>query len=60
MRTDPIVRQVRQVRHAIDRESQNDSERYYRLLLGLQQKLAERLVRRQPRPLAPARRKRTG
>ncbi len=60
MGTDPIVRQVRQIRHGIDRECQNDSEAYYRLLLGWQQKVAERLVHRQPRLLATTRRKKTG
>lgn len=60
MAIDPIIRQVRQIRHAIDRECQQDPERYYRLLQGWQQKLTGRLVRRQPRPLATARRKKTG
>lgn len=51
MANDPIIQEIRDIRHAIEKECQGDSERYYQHLLSLQEKSAERLVRRQPKPL---------
>jgi len=51
MTEDPIVREVREIRHQIEKECQQDSEKYYQHLKTLQNKLAERLVSRHPKPL---------
>lgn len=49
MREDPIVREVREIRHEIEGECDNDAEAFYEWLTASQQKLKGRLVRRQPR-----------
>ncbi len=49
MRADPIVREIREIRHEI--ESEYDGEAFYEWLIASQQKLEERLVCRQPRLL---------
>jgi len=51
MTEDPIVREVREIRHQIEKECQQDSEKYYQHLKTLQNKLAERLVSHHPKPL---------
>ena len=51
MTQDPIVKEVREIRHQIDEECVQDPEKYYRYLQKLQKKLAKRLVCRQPNPL---------
>ena len=51
MREDPIVREVREIRHGIESECENDTEAFYEWLIASQQKLKGRLVRRQPKPL---------
>ncbi len=51
MTQDPIVREVREIRHQIDRECGQDSEKYYQHFQKLQKKLQKRLVRREPKPL---------
>ncbi len=58
MTEDPIVREVRKIRHQIEKECQQDSEKYYQHLKTLQNKLAERLVSRHPKPLVTAELKR--
>lgn len=51
MREDPIVREVREIRHEIESECENDTEAFYEWLIASQQKLKGRLVRRKPKPL---------
>ena len=51
MTRDPIVREVREIRHQIDKECGQDPEKYYQYLQRLQKKLTKRLVCRQPSPL---------
>jgi hypothetical protein len=51
MREDPIVREVREIRHEIEGECERDAEAFYEWLIASQQKLKGRLVRRQPKPL---------
>ncbi len=48
MSPDPIIEEVRQVRREIEAECQNDPEKYYRLLLDVQEQYRDRLVRRGP------------
>jgi hypothetical protein len=58
MKRDPIVGEVREVRHEIDRECQHDPEKYYQYLKASQDKLVGRLVCRQPKPLIAGEKKR--
>ncbi|MEA2078876.1 MAG: hypothetical protein U9P00_03295 [Pseudomonadota bacterium] len=55
---DPIVREVRKIRKEIEEKCQQDPEAYYQHLKASQEKLRNRLVRRQPRTLA--KQKKTG
>jgi len=48
---DPIVYEVRNIRHQIEKECHQDPDKYYQHLVSLQEKLAKRLVRRKPKPL---------
>ncbi|MFH1672815.1 MAG: hypothetical protein ABIF87_05255 [Pseudomonadota bacterium] len=57
MTQDPIVKEVRDIRHQIDKEYGQDPEEYYQHLQRLQKKLAKRLVCRQPNPLAVSKQK---
>ena len=52
MRDDPIVREVREIRHEIERECKDDAEAFYEWLVASQQRLGKRLIRRQPRLLS--------
>ncbi|MDY6855422.1 MAG: hypothetical protein SWO11_12065 [Thermodesulfobacteriota bacterium] len=56
---DPIVKEVREIRHQIDKECEEDPEKYYQHLQRLQKKLLKRLVCRQPNPL-PVPKQKTG
>jgi len=58
MKTDPIVEQVRQVRRQIEDENQQDPELFYQHLKKIQERLSDRLVCRQPKPLATSMKKR--
>ena len=51
---DPIVREVRDIRHRIEKECHHDPEEYYQYLKSLQEKLGERLVCRKPNPVPDA------
>jgi len=59
MTQDPIVKEVREVRHQIDKECGHDPERYYQHFQKLQKKFKKRLVRREPNPL-PVFKQKTG
>ena len=50
MVNDPIVREIREIRHEIERECEGDAKAFYKWLIASQRKIGERLVRRQPRP----------
>ena len=49
---DPIVNEIREIRHKIESECRDDPEAFYEWLIASQQKLGKRLVRRQPKPLS--------
>ena len=57
MTSDPIVREVREIRHEIERECQIDPEKYYQRLKASQGKLVGRLACRQPKPFVTAKQK---
>ena len=47
---DPIVEEVREVRHEIEKEAGDDANAYYRHLKALEEQWRDRLVRRKPQP----------
>ena len=51
MTTDPIVREVRKIRHEIECQCQEDPEEFYKHIIASQKKLVGRLVCRHPKPL---------
>ena len=51
MMDDPIVREVREIRHGIERECKGDAKAFYEWLIASQQKLEGRLVCREPKTL---------
>lgn len=57
MPEDPIVKEVRDIRHQIDEECHQDPDKYYRHIKSLQEKLGDRLVCRRPNPLPVVRQK---
>jgi hypothetical protein len=59
MTQDPIVKEVREIRHQTDKEYGQDPEKYYQHFQKLQKKFKKRLVRRAPTPL-PVLKKRIG
>ena len=60
MTIDPIVQEVRRIRHEIDRECQHDPEKFYQHLKVSQEKLLGRLVCRRPKPLVMAEQRKAG
>ena len=57
MTVDPVVREVREIRHQIEQEYKQDAEKYYQHLMTYQKNLAERLVCRQPKSLVSSKKK---
>jgi hypothetical protein len=51
MQRDPIIEEIRRVRHDIEAECQNDPQEFYKHIQQLQDKYLNRLVRREPRKL---------
>jgi hypothetical protein len=47
---DPNVEEVRQIRHNIEAECENDSQKYYEHIQQEQETYRHRLVQRQPKP----------
>ena len=60
MKIDPIVQQVREIRHEIERECERDPAKYYQHLRTLQENLGARVVRREPKPLPTGKQKEAG
>ncbi len=50
MWSDPLVEEVRRVRHDIEQKCQHNSETFYQHVLEVQKSFANRLVRREPKP----------
>jgi len=60
MTSDPIVREVREIRHEIERECHQDPEKYYQHLKASQEKFVGRIVCGQPKPLVTAEKRKAG
>jgi hypothetical protein len=52
MREDPIVNEIREIRHKIECECKGGAEAFYQWLIASQQKLVECLIRRQPKKMS--------
>ena len=50
MQKDPIIEEIRQFRHEIENECQNDPQKYYEHCMEIQKKYSDRLVRFKPKP----------
>lgn len=50
MRSDPILEEIRQIRHQIEVDCDNDPQILYEYLYRIQAKYSNRLVRRSPQP----------
>jgi len=53
MTADPIVREVREIRHEIERQCKEDPEVFYQHVIAVQNKIVGHLVCRRPKPLVP-------
>lgn len=60
MTNDPIVKEVRKIRQEIERECQQDPEKYYQRLKSLQEKFVGRTVCRQPKHLVTSGQRKVG
>ena len=60
METDPIVEEVRTIRHQIDRECEVNPAAYYEHVKDFQQKLRARLICLKPRCLTVGPQRQTG
>ena len=50
MEQESILKEIRKIRHEIEAECQNDSQKYYEHIQQVQQKYSNRLVRFKPKP----------
>ena len=59
MQKDPIVEEIRRIRHEIERECKQNPDKLFQYFQASQKKLSDRLVRREPKPLElhPSRRR---
>ena len=60
MTNDPIIEEVRKIRHEIERECQHDPENFYQRLKASQEKLGVQLVCRHPKILVTSKQKKVG
>ncbi len=50
MEQEPILKEIRKIRHEIEAECQNDSQKYYEHIQQVQNQYGNRLVRFKPKP----------
>ncbi len=50
MHQEPILREIRRIRHEIEAECQNDPQKYYEHIQQVQKQYSNRLVRFKPKP----------
>lgn len=50
MEQEPILKEIRRIRHEIEAECQNDPQKYYEHIQQIQKQYNNRLVRFKPRP----------
>ena len=50
MNKEPILKEIRKIRHEIEAECQNDPQKYYEHIQQVQKQYSNRLVRFKPKP----------
>lgn len=50
MEQEPILKEIRKIRHEIEAECQNDPQKYYEHIQLIQKQYSNRLVRFKPKP----------
>lgn len=50
MSQDLIINEVREIRHKIETECENDAQKYFEHIQEIQEEYRHRLVRREPKP----------
>lgn len=50
MPQEPILKEIRRIRHEIEAECQNDPQKYYEHIQQVQKQYGNRLVRFKPKP----------
>ena len=50
MEQEPILKEIRRIRHEIEAECQNDPQKYYEHIQQIQKQYGNRLVRFKPKP----------
>ncbi len=50
MHQEPILKEIRRIRHEIEAECQNDPQKYYEHIQQVQKQYSNRLVRFKPKP----------
>ncbi|HHT9145190.1 MAG TPA: hypothetical protein ACFYD4_05840 [Candidatus Wunengus sp. YC61] len=50
MEQEPILKEIRRIRHEIESECQNDPQKYYEHIQQVQKQYCNRLVRFKPKP----------
>ena len=50
MEQEPILKEIRRIRHEIEAECQNDPQKYYEHIQQVQKQYGNRLVRFKPKP----------
>lgn len=50
MNQEPILKEIRRIRHEIEAACQNDPQKYYEHLQQIQKQYSNRLVRFKPKP----------
>jgi hypothetical protein len=50
MNQEPILKEIRKIRHEIEAECQNDPQKYYEHIQQVQKQYTNRLVRFKPKP----------
>ena len=50
MEQEPILKEIRKIRHEIEAECQNDPQKYYEHIQQIQKQYGNRLVRFKPKP----------
>jgi len=50
MNQEPILKEIRRIRHEIEAECQNDPQKYYEHIQEVQKQYSNKLVRFKPKP----------
>lgn len=51
MNQEPILKEIRRIRHEIETECQNDPQKYYEHIQEIQKQYSNKLVRFKPQPV---------